>query len=100
MPIKQIGRKHEGLWAGGQLADAKAVLATLWPVADESTAVLMQRFHALSAKNENKTPPIGRYIPDSHHLKVKIDELVAAIKKIKSKTTLSHNFQLLYRPNA
>ncbi len=35
-----------GLTRAFQLAGARAVLASLWPVADDSTAELMRRFHA------------------------------------------------------
>jgi CHAT domain-containing protein/Tfp pilus assembly protein PilF len=49
------GSEVEGLGAAVQLAGAKAVLATLWPVADESTAVLMQRFYELRSKDTAST---------------------------------------------
>jgi len=40
------GSEVEGLGAALQAAGARTVLATLWPVADASTALLMQRFYA------------------------------------------------------
>jgi CHAT domain-containing protein len=39
------GREIEGFGALVQLQGAKGVLATLWPVADQSTAILMQPFY-------------------------------------------------------
>ena len=39
------GVEVEGLGAIAQQAGAKAVLATLWPVADASTAALMRALH-------------------------------------------------------
>ena len=39
------GMEIEGLGALVQKQGAKAVIATLWPVADESTGLLMQRFY-------------------------------------------------------
>jgi CHAT domain-containing protein len=41
------GREVEGLGALVQQRGARAVMATLWPVADESTGLLMQRFYQL-----------------------------------------------------
>jgi CHAT domain-containing protein len=41
------GLEVEGLGAVAQNLGAKAVLATLWPVADKSTALLMQNFYRL-----------------------------------------------------
>ena len=41
------GKEVEGFGALAQKRGAKAVLATLWPVFDESTGLLMARFYAL-----------------------------------------------------
>jgi CHAT domain-containing protein len=41
------GMEIEGLGALVQKQGAKAVIATLWPVADESTGLLMQQFYRL-----------------------------------------------------
>ena len=41
------GREVEGLGVMAQQRGARAVLATLWPVADASTGVLMQHFYRL-----------------------------------------------------
>lgn len=41
------GREVEGLGVMAQQRGAKSVLATLWPVADSSTAILMQNFYRL-----------------------------------------------------
>jgi CHAT domain-containing protein len=41
------GMEIEGLGALAQKQGAKGVLATLWPVADESTGLLMQQFYRL-----------------------------------------------------
>ena len=49
------GREVEGLGALAQQRGARAVLATLWPVADESTAVLMQNFYRLRAAQAQMT---------------------------------------------
>ena len=43
------GREVEGFGALAQNLGAGAVLATLWPVADESTGLFMQSFYALRA---------------------------------------------------
>lgn len=49
------GREVEGFGVLAQNKGAKAVLATLWPVADESTAKLMAEFYRLrEAKSANK----------------------------------------------
>jgi CHAT domain-containing protein len=50
------GAEVEGLATAVVRRGAQAVLATLWPVADPSTAQLMQRFYALRSDKE----PIGR----------------------------------------
>jgi CHAT domain-containing protein len=39
------GKELDGFSMLAQRRGAKAVLATLWPVADRSTALLMQRFY-------------------------------------------------------
>jgi CHAT domain-containing protein len=41
------GREVEGLGVIAQRKGAKAVIASLWPVADESTSLLMQQFYRL-----------------------------------------------------
>ncbi|OQX25559.1 MAG: hypothetical protein BWK80_15010 [Desulfobacteraceae bacterium IS3] len=41
------GREIEGFGALAQNQGAKAVLATLWPVADKSTGIFMQKMHEL-----------------------------------------------------
>ncbi len=46
-PPMATGKEIEGLGSLAQRRGARAVLATLWPVADYSTAWLMQRFYAL-----------------------------------------------------
>ncbi len=46
----QNGSEVDSLAQLAQDAGASAVLASLWSVADESTAVLMQRFYAIHAK--------------------------------------------------
>lgn len=43
--VNESGLEVEGLGVLAQKHGAKAVLATLWPVADASTAVLMQEFY-------------------------------------------------------
>jgi CHAT domain-containing protein len=50
------GREVEGFGVLAQRKGAKAVLATLWPVADESTAKLMREFYRLreTQKGMNK----------------------------------------------
>jgi CHAT domain-containing protein len=52
------GSEIEGLGAAVQRRGAKTVLATLWPVADESTAAVMQRFYQLRS-------PAGAAAPSS-----------------------------------
>jgi CHAT domain-containing protein len=44
------GREVEGFGALAQQRGARAVMATLWPVADESTGILMQNFYRLRAQ--------------------------------------------------
>jgi CHAT domain-containing protein len=43
--LREDGREVEGLGAEVQKKGARAVLATLWPVADRSTGELMRRFY-------------------------------------------------------
>ena len=50
------GVEVEGLGAIAQQAGAKAVLATLWPVADASTAALMRELY-LAHKTDHLTKP-------------------------------------------
>lgn len=45
--IDENGLEVEGLGALAQKQGAKSVLATLWPVADDSTGLLMQQFYRL-----------------------------------------------------
>jgi CHAT domain-containing protein len=47
------GKEVEGFGAVAQERGAKAVLATLWPVADESTRELMTRFYRIYATTPN-----------------------------------------------
>jgi len=55
------GREIEGLAGLAQNQGAAAVLATLWPVADASTARLMERFYTLrSGKKLNKAEALRR----------------------------------------
>ena len=49
------GSEVEGLAAAVQLQGAKAVLATLWQVADISTALLMRRFYELRVQRPELT---------------------------------------------
>ena len=50
------GSEVEGLAVTAQLKGAKAVLATLWPVADVSTGLFMQHFYRLrEARQLTKT---------------------------------------------
>ncbi|MCP5243096.1 MAG: tetratricopeptide repeat protein [Burkholderiales bacterium] len=48
--LNQDGRELEGLGTLIQRKGAHAVLATLWPVADESTAVFMEQFYTIREK--------------------------------------------------
>lgn len=47
------GREIEGLGALAQRQGAKGVIATLWPVNDESTGAFMQHLYQLHAENPN-----------------------------------------------
>jgi CHAT domain-containing protein len=49
------GREVEGFGVLAQRQGAKAVLATLWPVADESTQILMREFYRLHEANPQWT---------------------------------------------
>ena len=49
------GREVEGFGALAQKQGAKGVIATLWPVADESTGQFMQLFYGLRQKNPGIT---------------------------------------------
>ncbi len=51
----ELGSEVEGFGAMAQNRGAKAVLATLWQVADQSTAQLMQRFYALRGRDLQMT---------------------------------------------
>jgi tetratricopeptide (TPR) repeat protein/CHAT domain-containing protein len=51
------GREVEGFGMLAQAQGAKAVLATLWPVADQSTGLLMREFYRLKAETPT-TPKI------------------------------------------
>ena len=48
--VDASGKEVEGFGALAQKRGAKAVLATLWPVFDESTGLLMARFYALRSE--------------------------------------------------
>ncbi len=50
------GTEIEGFGALAMNQGAKAVIATLWPVADESTSLLMQQFYKLH--EEKKLPKV------------------------------------------
>ena len=49
------GKEIEGLAVLAQRQGAKAVVATLWSVADESTALLMQEFYRLRMSDASMT---------------------------------------------
>lgn len=49
------GREVEGLGVLAQSRGARAVMATLWPVADASTGLLMQNFYRLRAGSSEMT---------------------------------------------
>jgi CHAT domain-containing protein len=49
------GREVEGLGVLAQQKGARAVMATLWPVADASTGMLMQNFYRLRAEHSGTT---------------------------------------------
>lgn len=48
------GREVDGIGYVGETQGAKAVMATLWPVADESTSILMRRFYELREAGNTK----------------------------------------------
>lgn len=48
------GKEVEGFGVLAQRQGAKAVMASLWPVADESTALLMKRFYAIRQKDPTR----------------------------------------------
>lgn len=52
--VDATGKEIEGFGALAQKRGAKAVLATLWPVFDESTGLLMANFYRLHADAEKK----------------------------------------------
>jgi CHAT domain-containing protein len=54
------GAEVEGLAAAVQRRGAQAVLATLWKVADSSTAQLMRSFYAQRATDKPGDKPVGR----------------------------------------
>jgi CHAT domain-containing protein len=45
----------EGLGVLAQKKGAMSVIATLWPIADESTAILMAHFYTVLVQNEGVT---------------------------------------------
>ena len=49
------GREVEGLGVTAQRRGAKGVLATLWPVADQSTGLFMQQFYRIRQENPGMT---------------------------------------------
>ena len=49
--VDDDGREIEGFGVTAQRQGAKSVLATLWPVADKSTAILMEKFYRLHQYN-------------------------------------------------
>ncbi len=53
--LKNNGREVDSLAAFIEGRGTKAVLATLWPVADESTQLLMAEFYRLRKENPNMT---------------------------------------------
>lgn len=54
------GDEVEGLAVTAQRKGAKAVIATMWPVADNSTGAFMQRFYQLHEMNLNKAQAMQR----------------------------------------
>ena len=54
------GSEIEGFATMAQNLGARSVIATLWQVADSSTADLMQRFYAYRIQGDNKTEGLGR----------------------------------------
>jgi CHAT domain-containing protein len=54
------GREVDGLGEEVQNLGAEAVLATLWPVADESTAELMAEFYRLKEQGLTKAEALRR----------------------------------------
>jgi CHAT domain-containing protein len=53
--LKADGREIEGLGMSAQSKGAKAVIATLWSVADRSTSLLMQEFYKQRAQSSVKS---------------------------------------------
>ena len=64
------GREVEGFAALAQIRGARAVLASLWPVADGSTSVLMQRFYALHQSGLSKVEALRQAQLELLHGKV------------------------------
>ena len=86
--VDDDGREIEGFGVTAQRQGAKSVLATLWPVADKSTAILMKDFYQLHQEQKlskaealreaqldmlNGTPDhivVGKKVPASTQFKV------------------------------
>jgi CHAT domain-containing protein len=50
--LREDGREVEGLGVEAQRKGARAVLASLWPVADQSTGLLMQQFYRIRQQSQ------------------------------------------------
>jgi len=61
--VDASGKEIEGFGALAQKRGAKAVLATLWPVFDESTGLLMSNFYRLH--QEASKPSIAAALRDA-----------------------------------
>ena len=54
------GREVDGIGYLGELQGAKAVLATLWPVDDKSTSMLMREFYKLRENSDTKAEALRK----------------------------------------
>jgi CHAT domain-containing protein/tetratricopeptide (TPR) repeat protein len=75
------GREIEGFGALAQKQGAKGVIATLWPVADQSTGQFMQLFYGFRQKNPGMTKAEAMRKAQQAFIKGKVPQALAQIDR-------------------
>jgi CHAT domain-containing protein len=75
------GKEIEGFGYVAQQRGAKAILATLWSVADESTQLLMSKFYRLRKENPQLTKAAALQLAQGEMIEGRLQPLTAEGKK-------------------
>ncbi|MCB4361422.1 CHAT domain-containing protein [Quatrionicoccus australiensis] len=75
------GREVEGFGALAQNQGAKGVLATLWPVADESTGQFMQLFYGIRQKNPGMTKAAAMQLAQLAFIEGRVGSALAEVSR-------------------